>query len=400
MIKKTLLSVTLLLIVLASKAQVFTQQLQVTNNNRDYYVNRAITGETSESIEPTYILLHKAYAGVFLEEHHVMGKITAIRGGVSAWNRKWTVEVNTSAASNQTRGTLITYNETSRLVTLVYNSISYLAAEIGTNSLMGSITFTGYARNEMLTLVTHQQVSNVQPFSNLSDIISLNGRTVISDPHPSGNLVVIGPGADVNAGSGNLLSNGLVVMATTTARNATKGAQIEFAIPRDASGNCFGQGRILTVAGDGVMNNLTGKMLIGTRRAFNKAGGGVQWYYGDDIVIDGTGNVGIGTLTPQAKLAVNGDMFAKKVKVTATGWSDFVFDPSYKLPSLYEIERFIKANRHLPDIPTEAEVKEKGIDVGEMNKLLLQKIEEQMLYIIELRKEVDGLKKAIKGEAK
>lgn len=92
------------------------------------------------------------------------------------------------------------------------------------------------------------------------------------------------------------------------------------------------------------------------------------------------------------------EVFAQKVKVTLAGWSDFVFDPAYKLPSLYEMEQFIKTNRHLPGIPTEAEVKEKGIDVGEMNKLLLQKIEEQMLYIIELRKEVDALKGCVKNE--
>jgi len=106
------------------------------------------------------------------------------------------------------------------------------------------------------------------------------------------------------------------------------------------------------------------------------------------------GNIGIGTAKPKYKLAVEGTIGARKVKVTQESWADFVFDAAYKLPSVYETEQYILQHKRLPGIPSEAEVKEKGVDVGEMNKLLLQKIEEQMLYIIELRKEVDALKKA------
>lgn len=105
------------------------------------------------------------------------------------------------------------------------------------------------------------------------------------------------------------------------------------------------------------------------------------------LYVRGDGNVGIGTSIPQAKLAVKGDIFAQKVKVTQSGWADFVFHPAYQLPSLQEVERFIKINKHLPEIPSEKEVEKDGLDVGEMNKKLLQKIEELTLYIIELKKE-------------
>ena len=112
--------------------------------------------------------------------------------------------------------------------------------------------------------------------------------------------------------------------------------------------------------------------------------------------IDANGNVGIGTSQPGShKLAVEGSIGARKVKVTQSAWADFVFQPDYNLPALSEVEKFVKTNRHLPDIPSAAEVEKEGLDLGEMNKKLLQKVEEQMLYIIELNKKVDRLSKEL-----
>jgi len=103
--------------------------------------------------------------------------------------------------------------------------------------------------------------------------------------------------------------------------------------------------------------------------------------------------VGIGTTSPGSyQLAVEGTMGARKVQVKQTSWADFVFKPDYQLSPLEELESYINANQHLPGIPSEAEVQKDGIDVGEMNKKLLQKVEELTLYIIDMRKEIDKLK--------
>lgn len=93
-------------------------------------------------------------------------------------------------------------------------------------------------------------------------------------------------------------------------------------------------------------------------------------------------------------LTVNGKMRAHAVKVY-TDWADFVFEDTYILPSLEEVEKHIKENGHLKDIPSAADVEDNGIELGEMNKLLLQKIEELTLYIIELNKEIELLKSKI-----
>ncbi|MAN29342.1 MULTISPECIES: hypothetical protein [Mesonia] len=110
------------------------------------------------------------------------------------------------------------------------------------------------------------------------------------------------------------------------------------------------------------------------------------------IISSNTGNVGIGTTNPGIwKLAVNGEIRAKEIKVE-TGWSDFVFENTYQLPSLKEVENHIQQKGHLKDIPSAKEVEENGIFLGEMDAKLLQKIEELTLYTIQQQKEIEILK--------
>jgi hypothetical protein len=111
-----------------------------------------------------------------------------------------------------------------------------------------------------------------------------------------------------------------------------------------------------------------------------------------NFVING-GSVGIGTTTPDAKLAVNGTIHTKEVKVDLTGWPDYVFRPDYHLPSLAAVRTYIGQNHHLLEMPSEQEVAKDGINLGEIVKLQTKKIEELTLYLLE-KDEQDKQKQA------
>jgi hypothetical protein len=127
------------------------------------------------------------------------------------------------------------------------------------------------------------------------------------------------------------------------------------------------------------------------------SGGSSQWTTnGTNIYNNNTGSISIGTTSfPTGyKLAVGGKIIAEEVMVkTVATWPDYVFGKDYQLKPLSEIENHIKTYGHLPEVPSAQEVKKNGIALSEMDQILLKKVEEMTLYILELEKRVKKLEK-------
>ena len=98
------------------------------------------------------------------------------------------------------------------------------------------------------------------------------------------------------------------------------------------------------------------------------------------------------------KLFVNGGILTTNIKVAnyaASEWADFVFDSAYRLMPLWEVEKFIGANKHLPNVPSAAEIEKNGLNLPQMQSLQMQKVEELTLYMIQMKKGIDRLKQEV-----
>lgn len=205
--------------------------------------------------------------------------------------------------------------------------------------------------------------------------------TTTGDTYRDGNVGIgtTTPRALLSLGTGN----GIIGKRLLVYDNITTNVQAGFGIDMSNTG-----GRELSIfhpTSDGV----DGKISFG--RILDNTGA-----YSETMRITGAGNVGIGTTNPGSfKLAVEGRIAAREVQVTLQNpFPDYVFDSKYKLRSLYNLENYINQNKHLPGIPSAAEVEKKGgIELGQMNTKLLEKIEELTLYVIELNKKIEKLEK-------
>lgn len=135
--------------------------------------------------------------------------------------------------------------------------------------------------------------------------------------------------------------------------------------------------------------------------AWNSINGSQQWAIAGSDISYSLGSVGIGTASIPAtyKLAVAGNIIAEKVriKLQSSGWPDYVFDSSYRLQSLYEVEKYIKQFNRLPEMLSAKEIGENALDVGDNQVLLVKKIEELTLHLIEQNKRLDKLELANKN---
>lgn len=112
----------------------------------------------------------------------------------------------------------------------------------------------------------------------------------------------------------------------------------------------------------------------------------------ESMRITHSGNVGIGTSAPDEKLTVKGKIHAEEVRIDlSVPGPDYVFEKDYPLPSLDEVAKYIDEHKHLPEVPSAGEMEEEGVNLGEMEMVLLRKIEELTLYVIEQNKLVAKL---------
>ena len=202
--------------------------------------------------------------------------------------------------------------------------------------------------------------------------------------------------------TGRINNNGYI----NQGQNFTIDCNTEYAKPRFRirAINTLGTGEALTVSIKVSSINFNGTYTslntIGNDRTVDKLLAMTnEWdlYVGNPIYADGAsiaikalanGNVGIGTALPTEKLSVNGNIRAKEIKVETANWPDYVFKGNYELTSLAELEKYIKAHNRLPEMPSAKEAESNGISLGEMNKLLLKKIEELSLHLIKKDKEI------------
>ncbi|WP_316800449.1 hypothetical protein [Pedobacter frigidisoli] len=112
------------------------------------------------------------------------------------------------------------------------------------------------------------------------------------------------------------------------------------------------------------------------------------------------GNVGIALTNPSERLTVNGKVKAREIRVDVQGMPDYVFKAGYQNMSLSETEAYIKKHQHLPEVPSAKDAEQNGLELGEMNKLLLKKIEELTLHLIQQSKKLDVQSERLDQQAK
>lgn len=147
-----------------------------------------------------------------------------------------------------------------------------------------------------------------------------------------------------------------------------------------------------------------GQVELNTTAAWNRAVWGVApvavnhfaGYFDGNVEIQ-SGTLKIGNVNAPAgyKLYVEQGILTEKVKVavaTSTAWADYVFANNYNLKPLFEVEKFIKENKHLPNVPSARQLEKEGLDLGKMQATQMEKIEELTLYLIELKKEIEVIK--------
>jgi hypothetical protein len=215
-----------------------------------------------------------------------------------------------------------------------------------------------------------------------------------------GNSIYIGDGAGFFAG---------------TTAGASGGAGNNVLVGQNSGNDKMGGNNVYLGASAGKFSNGGGNVFLGAfaggttvlesnKLFIDNSNTATPLIWGDftNDLVKLNGKVGIGNVTTYPtnplytnyKLFVTGGILTDEIRValSASGtWADYVFAKNYNLLPLAEVEAFIAKNKHLPNVPSAAQVKEEGINVGDMARIQQEKIEELTLYIIELSKRIESL---------
>ena len=221
--------------------------------------------------------------------------------------------------------------------------------------------------------------------TNLTNAVAIGANAVVSQS----NAIVLGNGANVGIGT-----------STPTARLEIKTgiggmSGLKFTNLTGSSATTVNTTKFLTLdaAGNVILASYGVGGRVGVTDSFWEQNGNVLQNTSGDAVVIGN-NI---SKTPVGyKLFVEGGILTERLKIALNNtreWSDFVFAPGYRLRPLAEVETFVNTHRHLPGVPSADEVVKDGMDVGKMNAKLLEKIEETMLYLMQMNKRVEQLEK-------
>ena len=307
-----------------------------------------------------------------------------VTGGIRATAAAITGPVTARKLSVDT--IMITGHTTSYGNTTLYGNVG-----IGTNVPQTTLDVNGSFRAKNANITEELNVEKlIVNGRSTFQIIAVSGKSYlmgnvgIGTNSPQAKLDVDG---DMKAKSADI-SGALTAQSANIARTLTanalnaQSADISGTLTANAlnSQNANIAGTLTANALNSQSANITGALTANTLNVPNVTGN-----------VNFTGNVGIG-VNPTTKLDVKGTIRAEEVKVCLNQGCDFVFEEDYKLMGLDELEKFIKTNKHLPEVAPAAIMEAEGINISEMSAKLLQKIEELTLYIIDLQKQIEELK--------